>query len=60
MSVFANRFQVFCYGATTRIIFEDCVHGKEGVIVANVVMPTGDAEQLIEIAGNIIKKSKEK
>jgi hypothetical protein len=58
MGDYVNRFQVYAYGDVVRIVFEDCVTGTEGVIQANVVMRTADAEQLGAVLADQIRKAK--
>jgi hypothetical protein len=56
MATFSNCFRVFAYGDVVRIVFEDAITGKEGVIQTQVVMRTTDAEQLSTVIADTIKK----
>lgn len=46
MATFANKFSVYAYGDLVRLVFEDCITGTEGIIQAQIVMRTPDAEAL--------------
>lgn len=59
MSNFVNRFHVYAYGDTVRIIFTDCVEGTEGVIQSNLVMRIDDAVALTIAITQAIGKCKE-
>ena len=57
MSVFSNHCNVTCYGDVTRLVFEDCVSGS-GLVQANIVMRTADAEALAQCLQEVFDRLK--
>jgi len=60
MATFANRFRVYAYGDVVRIMFEDAIEGKEGIVETQIVMRTSDAEVLSKVLMETIQQRKNK